>query len=183
MAFSRFAPFALLALIFLAAVSFPGLSAAQDMDTIEGVYRQQYEQYTAQEAALQQQIDALLSQKAQVDGLISQITGTATQNYAQEAERYRQLQLLLPSAIQYSNDLAQREGSDPGAAEEGAAEGSHPRATEHPTHLVDAVRGARRRLSVVPACERSVSPSLFHAQAQRRLPWGKGAGQFRGAAR
>ncbi len=110
MAFSRFAPFALLALIFLAAVSFPGLSAAQDMDTIEGVYRQQYEQYTAQEAALQQQIDALLSQKAQVDGLISQITGTATQNYAQEAERYRQLQLLLPSAIQYSNDLAQREG-------------------------------------------------------------------------
>ena len=84
-------------------------AAAQDMDTVEGVYRQQYEQYTAQEAALQQQINGLLSQKTQVDGLIAQITGTSTQNYAQEAERYRQLQLLLPSAIQYSRDLADRE--------------------------------------------------------------------------
>ena len=109
MIFFRFASFAFLGFIFLAAALLPGLSAAQDMDTIEGVYRQQYEQYTAQEAAIQQQMNALLSQKGQVDGLISQITGSATQNYAQEAERYRQLQLLLPSAIQYSSDLAQRE--------------------------------------------------------------------------
>jgi uncharacterized phage infection (PIP) family protein YhgE len=109
MAFSRFTLFGPIALILFATVFFPGLSAAQDMDTIEGVYRQQYEQYTGQEAALQQQINALLSQKDQVDGLISQITGQATQNYTQEAERYRQLQLLLPSAIQYSRDLADRE--------------------------------------------------------------------------
>ena len=109
MASARFASFAAAALIFFAAVPFPLPAAAQDMDAIEGVYRQQYEQYTAQEAAFQQQINALLSQKIQVDGLIAQITGTSTQNYAQEAERYRQLQLLLPSAIQYSRDLADRE--------------------------------------------------------------------------
>ena len=101
--------FALAGLLLFAALSLPGPSAAQDMDSIEGIYRQQYQQYTAQEAALQQQMDALLSQKGQVDSLISQVTGATTQNYAQEAERYRQLQLLLPSAIQYSADLAQRE--------------------------------------------------------------------------
>lgn len=100
---------ALAGLLLLAVLSVSGPSGAQDMDTIEGIYRQQYQQYTAQEAALQQQMDALMSQKGQVDGLISQITGATTQNYAQEAERYRQLQLLLPSAIQYSSDLAQRE--------------------------------------------------------------------------
>jgi chromosome segregation ATPase len=75
------------------------------MDAIEGVYRQQYEQYTAQETTLQQQMDALANVKSQVDGLISQVGGAPTTSYAQEADRYRQLQLLLPSAIQYSLDL------------------------------------------------------------------------------
>jgi chromosome segregation ATPase len=79
------------------------------MDAIEGVYRQQYEQYTAQENSLQQQIDALSSAKSQVDNLIAQVSGAATTNYAQEAERYRQIQLLLPSAIQYSLDLDRRD--------------------------------------------------------------------------
>ena len=90
-------------LVFLTCFSF--IAAAQDMDAIEGVYRQQYEQYTAQETALQQQMDALANMKSQVDGLISQVGGAPTTNYAQEADRYRQLQLLLPSAVQYSLDL------------------------------------------------------------------------------
>jgi chromosome segregation ATPase len=90
-------------LVFLTCFSF--IAAAQDMDAIEGVYRQQYEQYTAQETALQQQMDALANMKSQVDGLISQVGGAPTTSYAQEADRYRQLQLLLPSAVQYSLDL------------------------------------------------------------------------------
>ena len=90
-------------LVFLTCFSF--IAAAQDMDAIEGVYRQQYEQYTAQETALQQQMDALANMRSQVDGLISQVGGAPTTSYAQEADRYRQLQLLLPSAIQYSLDL------------------------------------------------------------------------------
>lgn len=89
--------------VFLTCFSF--VAAAQDMDAIEGVYRQQYEQYTTQETTLQQQMDALANVKSQVDGLISQVGGAPTANYAQEADRYRQLQLLLPSAIQYSLDL------------------------------------------------------------------------------
>jgi len=90
-------------LVFLTCFSF--IAAAQDMDTIEGIYRLQYEQYTAQETTLQQQMAALANVKSQVDGLISQVGGSSTTNYAQEADRYRQLQLLLPSAIQYSLDL------------------------------------------------------------------------------
>jgi predicted nucleic acid-binding Zn-ribbon protein len=87
-------------------VCFSFIAAAQDMDSVEGVYRQQYEQYTAQETTLQQQMDALASVKSQVDDLISQVSGAPTTNYNQEAARYQQLQLLLPSAIQYSRDLA-----------------------------------------------------------------------------
>ncbi len=99
-----------LSAIFLVLLTcFPFVVAAQDMDAIEGVYRQQYEQYTAQETALQQQMDALANVKSQVDGLISQVSGAPTTNYGEEAERYRQLQLLLPSAIQYSLDLAARD--------------------------------------------------------------------------
>ena len=100
---------ALPALLLMRLMCFPFISAAQDMDAIEGVYRQQYEQYTAQENSLQQQIDALSSAKSQVDNLIAQVSGAATTNYAQEAERYRQIQLLLPSAIQYSLDLDRRD--------------------------------------------------------------------------
>jgi chromosome segregation ATPase len=90
-------------LVFLTGFSL--IAAAQDMDAIEGVYRQQYEQYTTQESTLQQQMDVLANVKSQVDNLISQVGGAPTTNYAQEADRYRQLQLLLPSAIQYSLDL------------------------------------------------------------------------------
>jgi predicted nucleic acid-binding Zn-ribbon protein len=95
-------------LFFTAAVLFPLGGAAQDMDSIEGVYRQQYGQYTALESRLQDQMDALSALKAQVDSLISQVAGSTTENYAQEAEKYRQLQLLLPSAIQYSVQLGDR---------------------------------------------------------------------------
>jgi hypothetical protein len=84
------------------------MASAQDMDSVEGVYRQQYEQYTAQETVLTEQMDSLGRLKNQVDGLIGQVSGSPTTNYAQEAERYRQIQLLLPSAIQYSQDLERR---------------------------------------------------------------------------
>ena len=90
-------------LVSLTCVSF--IVAAQDMGSIEGVYRQQYTQYTAQETTLQQQMDALARMKSQVDDLIAQVSGAPTTNYNQEAARYQQLQLLLPSAIQYSRDL------------------------------------------------------------------------------
>jgi len=87
----------------------PLVATAQDMDTIEGVYRQQYDQYTMQERELQRQMENLANLKSQVDNLIAQVGSAPTTNYAQEADRYRQLQLLLPSAIQYSQDLERRD--------------------------------------------------------------------------
>jgi hypothetical protein len=85
------------------------IATAQDMDTIEGVYRQQYEQYTIQENGLRQEMQNLANLKSQIDSLITQVGNALTTNYAQEADRYRQLQLLLPSAIQYSHELEQRD--------------------------------------------------------------------------
>ncbi len=81
-------------LLFPACFSF--IAAAQDMDAIEGVYRQQYEQYTAQETSLQQQMDALVRVKSQVDDLIAQVSGAPTTSYNQEAARYRQLHSSCP---------------------------------------------------------------------------------------
>lgn len=88
---------------------FPLVLAAQDMDTLEGIYRQQYEQLTAQESALQQQIENLLNMRSQVDNLIGQVGSAPASSYGQEADRYRQLELLLPSATRYSQELEQRQ--------------------------------------------------------------------------
>jgi DNA repair exonuclease SbcCD ATPase subunit len=96
-----------LLLIVIQAVFFPAY--AQDMDSQEGVDREQYQQLTAQENALQQQIDNLANLKSQLDGLMGQVANMPTANYGQEADKYRQLELLLPSATRYSYELDQRQ--------------------------------------------------------------------------
>lgn len=96
-----------LLLILIQALFLP--AHAQDMDTLEGIYREQYFQLTAQENALQQQIDNLTNLKSQVDGLMGQVANMPTANYGQEADKYRQLELLLPSATRYSAELDQRQ--------------------------------------------------------------------------
>jgi hypothetical protein len=83
--------------------------AAQDMDTLEGVHRQQYERLTAQENSVQQQMDVLMGLKSGVDDLIGQVSTIPSEDYSQEADRYRQLELLLPSATRYSEELARRQ--------------------------------------------------------------------------
>jgi hypothetical protein len=95
------------AIITVLALCLSFVATAQDMDTLEGIYRVQYEQYTVQENVFQQQINHLIDLKSQVDGLIAQIGSSPTTNYGQDAEKYRQIQLLLPSAIQYSQDIDQ----------------------------------------------------------------------------
>ena len=62
-----------------------------------------------QERTLQQQMQNLANLKSKVDDLIAQVGSAQTTDYAQEADRYRQLQLLLPSAIQYSEELDRRD--------------------------------------------------------------------------
>jgi hypothetical protein len=84
----------------------PTLSA-QDMDTLDGIYRGEYEQLLLQENALLQQVEGLRDLKAGVDDMIEAVGTTPTADYAQEADRYERLQLLLPSAIKYSRELDQ----------------------------------------------------------------------------
>ncbi len=98
---------AIIALAFTVCFS-PGLFA-QDMDTQEGIYRQQYEQYTARQSALQQQIDGLSSVLTQIQTLIDQVNALPADNFAQQADKYGELQLLLPSAEKFSQEISQRQ--------------------------------------------------------------------------
>ena len=83
-----------------------GLNAlAQEMDPQDGVYQKQYEQYRATEQQLQSQFNATRDLKAQVDSLISQVGGASTTSYSQEVEKYRQLQLFIPVALRYAQEL------------------------------------------------------------------------------
>lgn len=82
---------------------------SQDMDTLEGIYRQQYGEYTARQYELQEQIEGLNNVLVQIQALIDQVNALPTENYAQQADRYEQLQLLLPSAQKFSEEIAKRE--------------------------------------------------------------------------
>jgi len=81
---------------------------SQDMDQQEGIYRQQYEEYTARQDDLQEQIDGLNGVLTQIQALIDQINALPAETYAQQADRYQELQLLLPSAQRFSQEIGQR---------------------------------------------------------------------------
>jgi len=82
---------------------------SQDMDQQEGIYRQQYEEYTARQDDLQEQIDGLNGVLTQIQALIDQINALPAETYAQQADRYEELTLLLPSAQRFSQEIGQRQ--------------------------------------------------------------------------
>lgn len=88
---------------------FSGPSQAQDMDTLEGIYREQYEEFTARASNLQRQIDDLNGVLSQIQTVIGQVNSLPATDYAQQADRYQQLELLLPSATRFSRDISQRQ--------------------------------------------------------------------------
>lgn len=90
----------------------PSLGApllAQDMDAVEGIHREQYQALTARESGLQQQINDLNTVLAQIQTAINQVNSLPATNYAEQADRYRQLELLLPSATRFSQEIYQRQ--------------------------------------------------------------------------
>jgi hypothetical protein len=95
------------AVILLFLPQFVPTIAAQDMDTLDGIFRREYEQLLPQENALLQEVENLKGLKSRVDDMIDQVIATPTADYAKEADRYQRLQLLLPSAIKYSQELDQ----------------------------------------------------------------------------
>jgi hypothetical protein len=94
-----------MAFLVLAACMLSLNALAQEMDPQDGVYRKQYEQYRAVEQQIQAQFNATRDLKAQVDSLISQVGGASTTNYSQEVEKYRQLELFIPVALRYAQEL------------------------------------------------------------------------------
>ena len=82
---------------------------SQDMDTLEGIYRQQYQEYTARQESLQVQIAGLSGVLTQIQSLMDQINALPAENYAQQADKYEQLTLLLPSAQKFSQEIAKRQ--------------------------------------------------------------------------
>ncbi len=82
---------------------------SQDMDQQEGIYRQQYEEYTARQDDLQEQIDGLNGVLTQIQALIDQINALPAETYSQQADRYEELTLLLPSAQRFSQEIGQRQ--------------------------------------------------------------------------
>jgi len=100
----------LIIVIALAIVAWPqAFLFSQDMDTLEGIYRQQYQEYTARQNSLQVQIDGLSNVLTQIQSTIDQINALPAENYAQQADKYEQLTLLLPSAQKFSQEIAKRQ--------------------------------------------------------------------------
>jgi hypothetical protein len=58
-----------------------------------------------EESLLLQQVEILKSLKSRIDDMIQAVVSASTTNYAEEADRYRRLELLLPSVINYCQEL------------------------------------------------------------------------------
>jgi len=91
----------------------PGLLPAQEegyrptaeMSPLEISFKQQYEQLTLQITDLQNQIDDLKGIKAQVNSIIDQVQSKRSTSFTQETDKYRQLEVLVPVAVRFSQDL------------------------------------------------------------------------------
>ena len=95
----------------------PGLSLAQEegyrptneMSSLELSFKQQYEQLSMQITDLQNQIDDLKSIKAQVNSIIDQVQSKRSASFSQETDKYRQLEVLVPVAVRFSQDLENKQ--------------------------------------------------------------------------
>ncbi len=82
----------------------------REMSPLEVSFKQQFDQLNVQIMDVQRQIDDLRSIKIQVDSLIDQVQSKRAVSYTQEADKYRQLEVLVPVAARFSQDLEARQG-------------------------------------------------------------------------
>jgi chromosome segregation ATPase len=95
----------------------PGFSPAQEegyrptneMSSLELSFKQQYEQLSMQIADLQNQIDDLKNIKAQVNSIIDQVQSKRSASFSQETDKYRQLEVLVPVVVRFSQDLENKQ--------------------------------------------------------------------------
>jgi chromosome segregation ATPase len=82
-----------------------GYRPTNEMSALEISFKQQYDQLTSQITDAQNQIDDLKSIKAQVNSIIDQVQAKRSTSFAQETDKYRQLEVLVPVAVRFSQDL------------------------------------------------------------------------------
>jgi len=107
---------ALLAISF--ACLFPGFLPAQEegyqqtyeMSPLEQSFKQRYEMLSAQAKELQSQVDNLQDLKDRVDYVIDSVQNQPTTNSGEAADKYNQLELLLPVGALFSRDLQRKQG-------------------------------------------------------------------------
>jgi hypothetical protein len=94
----------------------PVLSLAQqtyeepgEMSGLEISFKQQYDQFSIQIADLQNQIEDLKGIKAQVNSIIDQVQSKRSASFSQETDKYRQLEVLVPVAVRFSQDLENKQ--------------------------------------------------------------------------
>jgi hypothetical protein len=86
-----------------------GSALAQDMDALDTVYRQGFEQNRNQRETIQRQLDDLRGIKSQVDSIMAQIEGRSSPTYTEQAEKYRQIEVIVPVAIRFSQELDRKQ--------------------------------------------------------------------------
>ena len=86
-----------------------GSALAQDMDALDSVYRQGFEQNRNQRETVQRQLDDLRGIKSQVDSIMAQIEVRPSRTYQEQAEKYRQIEVIVPVAIRFSQELDRKQ--------------------------------------------------------------------------
>lgn len=86
-----------------------GSALAQDMDALDSVYRQGFEQNRNQRKTVQGQLDDLRGIKSQVDSIMAQIEVRPSPTYQEQAEKYRQIEVIVPVAIRFSQELDRKQ--------------------------------------------------------------------------
>ncbi len=86
-----------------------GYRPTNEMGALEISFKQQFDQLSVQIIDLQNQIDDLKSIKAQVSSIIDQVQGKRSASFSQETDKYRQLEVLVPVVVRFSQDLENKQ--------------------------------------------------------------------------
>ena len=86
-----------------------GYRPANEMSALEISFKQQYDQLSLQIADLQNQIEDLKNIKVQVNSIIDQVQSKRSASFSQETDKYRQLEVLVPVVVRFSQDLENKQ--------------------------------------------------------------------------
>jgi prefoldin subunit 5 len=86
-----------------------GYQQTYEMSPLEQSFKQRYETLFAQAEGLRKQIGDLQDLKDRVDYIIDVVQNQPTINSGQTADKYNQLELLLPVGVRFSRDLQRKQ--------------------------------------------------------------------------